>query len=155
RQLDVLSADIVTDETKATKMAELQDRIDAVKAKLTKEDSIVEDKKREKARVDATRMVGGYKVEDVTRPSDGVQIAPVLVQSLMLGAVVGLLLGFGLGLWAELADRSFRSPTDIRRQLGLTVLGHVPPIRTSDPAEVKPVAALDPLLAWLLRPPSD
>jgi polysaccharide biosynthesis transport protein len=154
RQLDVLSADIVTDETKATKMAELQDRIDAVKAKLAKEDGIVEDKKREKARVDATRTVGGYKVEDVTRPSDGHQIAPVLVQSLMLGAAVGVLLGLGLGLWAEFADRSFRSPTDIRRQLGLPVLGHVPPIRSNDPPEVKPVAALDPILACLIRPHS-
>ena len=75
------------------------------------------------------RTVGGYEVNDITKPSDGVQVAPVLIQSLLLGAVVGLLLGGGLGLRAELADRSFRSPGDIRRHLGLPVLGHIPPIR--------------------------
>ena len=90
----------------------------------------------------------------MTRPSDGVQVAPILVQSLLLGAVVGLVLGVGLGLWAEVADRSFRSPTDLRRQLGLPVLGHVPPIRITDPPEVKPEVALDPILASHLRPHS-
>jgi succinoglycan biosynthesis transport protein ExoP len=154
KQLDVLRQDIVTDEGKATKMAELQDKIDAVKSKLLKEEGMVGDKVREKERIDATKTVGGYKVEDVTRPTDGVQVAPVLVQSLLLGAVVGLLLGVGLGLWAELADRSFRSPVDIRRLLGLPVLGHIPPIRISDPQEVKPAADLDPILAVLTRPHS-
>jgi polysaccharide biosynthesis transport protein len=154
KQLEVLRGDIVKDEGKSTQMAELQYKIEAAKAKALREESLVTEKVRERNRVFATKTIGGYKVEDVTRPSDGVQIAPVLVQSLLLGAVVGLLLGVGLGLWAELADRSFRSPTDIRRQLGLPVLGHVPPIRISDPPETKPVAALDPILAAYLRPHS-
>ena len=112
------------------------------------------DKEREHDRIAATKSVGGYKVEDVTKPTDGVQVAPVLVQSLLLGAVFGLLLGIGLGLWAEIADRSFRSPLDIRRHLRVPVLGHIPPIRTNDPPEYKPSAALDPILAVILRPHS-
>jgi uncharacterized protein involved in exopolysaccharide biosynthesis len=153
-QLKVLQADIVTDEKKATQMSELQGTIDALKANRLRDQDLLRDKERERDRVSATSNVGGYKVEDVTRPTDGAQVAPVLVQSLLLGAVVGLLLGVGLGLWAELADRSFRSPLDIRRHLGLPILGHIPPIRTNDPPEVKPEAALDPILAAALRPHS-
>ena len=36
----------------------------------------------------------------------------------------------------------------------MPVLGHIPPIRTNDPPEFKPVAALDPILAAALRPHS-
>lgn len=154
KQLDVLKQEIVTDEAKSTRMSELQDRIDALKASQLRDETLLRDKEREKDRVSATETVGGFKVEDVTKPNDGVQIAPVLMQSLLLGSVLGLLLGGGLGLWAELADRSFRSPADIRRLLGLPILGHVPPIRTTEPPEYKPVAALDPILAVLLRPQS-
>jgi polysaccharide biosynthesis transport protein len=154
KQIEVLQKDIVADETKATQMAELQGAIDSRRADKLRDEGLLREKERERERVAATKSVGGYKVEDVTRPSDGVQIAPVLVQSLLLGAVVGLLMGVGLGLWAELADRSFRSPLDIRRHLGLPVLGHIPPIRTNEEPEYKPSAALDPILAVLLRPHS-
>jgi capsular exopolysaccharide synthesis family protein len=152
KQLEVLGTDIVADESNATKMSELQRQIDGLQANKQRDEGIRLEKQRERNRVNATRSVGGYKVQDVTKPSDGVQVAPVLVQSLLLGAVFGLLLGVGLGLWAELADRSFRSPLDIRRNLGLPVLGHVPPIQTSEPPEVKPLAALDPILSVHLRP---
>ena len=100
------------------------------------------------------------------------QFAPVLMQSLLLGACVGLVLGLGLALRAELTDRRVRVPNDrvpanrvvlapatppavaTPRQLGLPVLGHVPPIRVSEPAEVKPGTSLDPMLVMVLRPRS-
>ena len=154
KQLEILQNDILKDETNATKMSELQGMIDNRKENKVRDDTLLRDRERERERVTATKSSGGYKVEDVTKPSDGVQIAPVLVQSLLLGAVFGVLLGVGLGLWAELADRSFRSPLDIRRHLGLPVLGHIPPIRSNEPPELKPTAALDPILATHLRPHS-
>jgi capsular exopolysaccharide synthesis family protein len=154
RQLGVLQKEISADELKATRMSELQRQIDALQADKQRDEGRRRDQERERDRIAATKSVGGYKVEDVTEPTEGMQIAPVLVQSLLLGAVAGLLMGIGLGLWAELADRSFRSPLDIRRHLGLPVLGHVPPIRTNDPPEYSPVTALDPVLAVILRPHS-
>ncbi len=153
-QLKVLEKQITDDEDKAGQMAPLQLTIENLRQDETRDAVFLRDAKREKERITSTQSSGGYEVKDVTQPADGVQIAPVLVQSLMLGAVIGLLLGCGLGLWAELADRSFRSPADIRRHLGLSVLGHVPPIRIADPPEVKPEAKLDPVLAVFLRPRS-
>jgi capsular exopolysaccharide synthesis family protein len=153
-QLKVLADVIAADEQTTRKMAPLQLAIDSNQAALVRDEGLLRDAKREKERVSATQTVSGYEMREVSSPSDGAQVAPVLTNSLLLGAVVGLLLGAGLALRAELADRSFHSPGDIRRHLGLPVLGHVPLIRTTEPAEVKPAAALDPLLAVFLRPRS-
>lgn len=153
-QLDVLAKAIDRDEETVRKTAPLQQEIRGYEDALRDQARDLQTAQRERDRVANSRTSGGYEVRDVSKPADGVQVAPVLVQSLLFGAVVGLLLGGGLGLRAELADRGFRSPADIRRRLGLPVLGHVPVIRTADPPEVQPAAALDPVLAVYLRPKS-
>jgi succinoglycan biosynthesis transport protein ExoP len=53
-----------------------------------------------------------------------------------------------------LTDKSFRSPAEIRRRLGLPVIGHIPQIRIDTPADVNAPGGLDPVLAAALRPKS-
>lgn len=153
-QLKVLDEQVATDEGKARRMAPLQAEIESLQASLTATNARIWDTQREQASVSGNRSVSVYEVKDITKPNAGVQVSPVLFQSMFLGVIAGLLLGGALALRAELADRSFRSPADIRRALGLPILGHVPPMRVSDPAEVVPVAKLDPALAVYLRPRS-
>lgn len=153
-QLKVLAERIAEDEDKARRMAPLQQAIEANQAALARDAERLREAYREKERISSTRTSGGFEVRDVSRPGEGVQVAPVLIQSLALGLVVGLLLGGGLALWAELSDRSFRSPADVRRHLGLPVLGHIPLIPTDEPPEVRPQARLDPVLTVYLRPKS-
>jgi polysaccharide biosynthesis transport protein len=153
-QLKVLDKQIAEDEEKARLMAPLQSEIENAQLARTRDIGLLHDAEREKTRVSGNRSTSVFELKDITRPGDGVQVAPVLLQSLFLGALVGMLLGSGLALRAELADRSFRSPADIRRQLGLAVLGHVPLIRVSEPAETQSEAKLDPVLAVYLRPRS-
>jgi capsular exopolysaccharide synthesis family protein len=153
-QTERLKEQIAADEDTVRRMAPLQQAIRSYEATLQRDAAELLTAVREKDRVSGTRSTGGFEVRDVSKPADGVQVAPVLVQSLLLGAVLGLVLGSGLGLWAEMADRGFRSPADIRRRLGLPILGHVPVIRTNEPFEVKPTAALDPALVVYLRPKS-
>jgi len=153
-QLKILEKELADDEEKARQISPLQRTIEAHQATLLRDGMRIAEKEMERKQVNSTRSAGGFEVKDVTAPNTGTQIAPVLMQSLLLGAVLGLLLGTGLGLRAELADRGFHSPEDIRRRLGLPVLGHIPLIRTTDPSEVTPIAALDPVLAVFLRPRS-
>ena len=93
--------------------------IDGLKADSCAMRRSIRDKERERDRVDTTKNVGGYKVEDVSQAGRRGADRPGPRPVALLGAVFGLLLGGGLGLWAELADRSFRSPADIRRLLGV------------------------------------
>jgi capsular exopolysaccharide synthesis family protein len=153
-QMKVLDRQIVADEEKTRLMAPLQAKIVQLQQELLEIGRQVNETEGKKLEVSNTQTVSLFEVNDLSKPGDGIQVAPVLVQSLLLGAVVGLLFGAGLGLRAELADRSFRSPTDIRRHLGIPVLGHIPPIRTGEKPEVPSVRKLDPVLAVLLRPRS-
>jgi succinoglycan biosynthesis transport protein ExoP len=79
-----------------------------------------------------------------------VKVAPSLPQSLLLAGVIGLVFGLSLAYLAELTDKSFRSPEDIRKRLGLPVIGHIPPI-TALPAAA-PDSGLDPMIAAYHKP---
>jgi len=69
---------------------------------------------------------GGFDAKLIHPPGLGRKIAPSAVQVFPVSAVLGLIAGVGLAYLAEMSDKSFRTPADIRRRLGLPVIGHVP-----------------------------
>jgi len=68
----------------------------------------------------------GYNVEQIMSPGKGTWTSPNIGLNLVLGGLAGTLLGFGIGFLVDRADRSFRSPEEIRRTLGVPVIGHIP-----------------------------
>ena len=93
---------------------------------------------------------GGFQASVINEPTlEATPVAPRLSQSLMLGIAAGLLFGLLLAVFSELSDQSFRSPADIRKRLGMPLIGHIPPIRANVPAEVE--LALEPTLVSALR----
>ena len=65
-------------------------------------------------------------------PTTPKKVYPSAVTCVGLGALLGLMVGFGLGYLAELSDQSFRTPEEIRRQVGLAVIGHIPHFAPND-----------------------
>jgi capsular exopolysaccharide synthesis family protein len=76
------------------------------------------------------------------------------MQFLMAGAAVGLLLGVGLAYLADMADKSFRSPDEIRRRLGLPIVAHVPIMEEEGAPSSPDAPQLDRSLANYHRPTS-
>jgi hypothetical protein len=109
-------------------------------------------------RLEATKNSGGYNATAISEPSDGLKVAPRLVQSVLLFTFLGTLLGLGLAFAFELTDKSFRSPAEIRRRLGLPVIGHIPPIRTDLPTDNPALKGtepdMEPVIVTHLRPKS-
>lgn len=73
--------------------------------------------------------VGGFEVRVLASPGPGGKIGPNSFQAFMLAALLGCMGGLGLAYLAEVTDKSFRTPADIRRRLGLPVIGHIPLLR--------------------------
>ena len=103
---------------------------------------------------DATRGAGGYSASDITPPNFGGKVAPVMVQSALFGMVIGLMLGGGAMAFAEYNDKSFKSPAEIRKRLGVPVIGHIPELRLDLPAESGTPSGMRASMAAALRPKS-
>jgi capsular exopolysaccharide synthesis family protein len=100
------------------------------------------------------RNQGGYKAEILSPAGDGWKVEPRAVPVFGLGSVAGLLVGLALALLAEISDKSFRTPDEIRRRLGLPIVGHIPFLRPDEAAVEKAHAQgvnVDPLLCSYLQ----
>ncbi len=76
--------------------------------------------------INLVRNFGGYEPHVIARPGEGARVAASLYRTLMFALGFGLAVGLGLAYLADVSDRSFRTPEEIRRSLGLPILGHIP-----------------------------
>jgi capsular exopolysaccharide synthesis family protein len=107
--------------------------------------------------INIVRDFGGYDAKTIAPPGIGGKVAPKLWQTVIGGAVLGLLLGAGLAYLAEVSDKSFRTPDEIRRRLGLPIVGHIPFLTPGKEALARAASApsaLDPLLYTVFHPKS-
>ncbi len=102
--------------------------------------------------LDLISNFGGFDAQVITPPTEPEKISPRASLVFPMALVLGFVLGGGLVYLAELTDKSFRSPEDIRRRLGLPVMGIIPVLKkdakTGRKVPVGPML-LDPsLCSW-------
>jgi polysaccharide biosynthesis transport protein len=73
----------------------------------------------------------GFETQIITPPTEPEKVAPRGSMILPLSLFLGLLFGSGLAYLAEVADKSFRSPEDVRRRLGLPIMGVIPLVKVN------------------------
>lgn len=101
----------------------------------------------------------GYLVNTIKEPGWGMQIGPSLPLNLVLGGFAFGLLGFGVAFLIDRADQTFRSPEEIRRALGVQVVGHIPvyfPLEDDelDPQLPPPSPSIDRMICTYSNPDS-
>lgn len=74
---------------------------------------------------------GDFETQVITPPTPTEKISPRGSLVLPMALFLGLLLGSGLAYLADMTDKSFRSPEDVRRQLGLPIMGVIPLVKSS------------------------
>jgi capsular exopolysaccharide synthesis family protein len=107
--------------------------------------------------IDIVRDIGGYDAQTIYPPSasDVNKIEPRLSPILLGSVFFGLLTGLCLAYLAEVTDKSFRSPEDIRARMGVAVIGHIPFMKATTSTKVGPDGAkVYPTLCTLTQPRS-
>ncbi|MBC8876844.1 MAG: polysaccharide biosynthesis tyrosine autokinase [Planctomycetes bacterium] len=78
--------------------------------------------------INVSKDLGNIKTQVIHPPSGARQTAPDMKKSMTTAGILGLLAGLALAFVVDSLDRRFRSPDDIRNDLGLPVVGHIPVI---------------------------
>jgi len=76
--------------------------------------------------INLAKNIGGISTQVIFQPSPAGLVKPRLTSVAAAALLIGLVLGIGMAFLIDLADRSFRNPEDVRRQLGLPIVGHIP-----------------------------
>jgi capsular exopolysaccharide synthesis family protein len=104
--------------------------------------------------INLVRDFGGYQARVIDPAGLGVKVAPNVFQMLLAGLALGLLAGAGFAYLADVTDKSFRTPEEIRRRLGLPILGHIPLISATKNGTGSECEKLPPILCVAHRPSS-
>ena len=97
---------------------------------------------------------GGVKTQVISPPGLGEQVEPNAVVVGLLSTAMGVLLGVFVAYVVDRTDQRFQSPEDLRRQLGLPLVGHIPVITPAVGAGRDGVDSrtLDPILCTFHNP---
>lgn len=104
--------------------------------------------------VNLAKDYGGYITELISAPNSGVKCWPKIPFLVALGSLLGVLGGAALAVVAELADKSFKDHTDIERELGYSVLAHIPKVRPQDLRGISKEGPVEPIVVALHKPKS-
>lgn len=153
-QIELLESQMKKDLALGIQIGALQTDLMLIKENMTKLDQDIRDQQDKRNKLEVAKQSGGYEATKITTPTDGIQVAPSLTRTMALWLLLGIVAGVGLAVVVELTDKSFRTPAEIRRRLGLPVIGHIPPIRTSLANDKGIVGDMEPIVVSHLRPKS-
>jgi succinoglycan biosynthesis transport protein ExoP len=155
KQLRALTTRLIDDQQVLSNAGQLAAEITQLQEQLRQAELNIREIEAQKNIIVATKSFGGFEATAITPPHYGAQVAPVLMQSILMGLVIGVLISAAAVGVAEFSDRSFRTPAEIRKRLGVPVIGHIPFISAGTPADSGTPAGLLPTIVTALRPKSN
>lgn len=107
-------------------------------------------------KINLMKDAGGITTKTVAPPDGAAQVEPNIWKVLSVSGFVGLALGMGLAYLVDLADKSFRNPEEVRHELGVPILGHLPVIVTESRRRKKdaPQSPIGDIVCTFHRPKS-
>jgi capsular exopolysaccharide synthesis family protein len=154
-----LAALMTEEENQARKLESYEIQDEAFRTDIGLTTKVLDQTLKRLQEINLVRDFGGYEARVISEPGPGTKVSPIAWQFLFAGTFLGLLVGAGGAYLIEMADKSFRTPEEIRKRLGLPIVGHIPYLAHAE----RPVAVtgldgvaveLDPALFVLHRPSS-
>jgi polysaccharide biosynthesis transport protein len=78
------------------------------------------------------RNEGSIRTQVMSPPAPAGEVAGLIFRAVFVGGVIGFLLGFLVSYLAEVADKNFRTPDEVRQTLGVPIMAHIPPLPNLD-----------------------
>jgi capsular exopolysaccharide synthesis family protein len=109
---------------------EIQD--DSLHNEIAREQQLFESVLKRLQEINLLKDIGGYDLQVLSPAGPGGRLGEKTVPILVVGGVLGLFCGLGLAFLAEISDKSFRNPEEVRRLLGLPIVGQIPFLKQAD-----------------------
>ena len=138
------------DRKKATETARYLDSVERANEAIKPYQQLYENANARLRQLQLTPNSDIYNAKTIVEAAPGIKVAPSLVATLALALVLGAVAGIGLAYAAEWTDNGFHDPDEIRRGLGLPIVGHIPFL----PASPAPDSAVDEHLCAYHAPKS-
>ncbi len=90
--------------------------------------------RREEARISEAEKVGNMRVIDKAEMPKK-PVSPRKQLNLAIGLMLGLTMGLGLAFFLESLDTSLKTPDEVEKKTGLTIIGSIPRIRATKGSE--------------------
>ncbi len=148
-RIETLTNMIDTETKKARDMTQYEVEEERLRATRDQSSKLLDVLVNQLQRIDVSKNFGGYEANAIAPPSQARKVAPNALTVFPLAGIGGLVAGLCLAYLAELSDKSFRTPAEIRRRLGLPVIGHIP-YYAPDEKAAKQVAAGEPVVDPML-----
>lgn len=159
KKLEELNGRFEEERKHAKQLASFQVQDEQFRSEITRTQQMFDAVIKRLEEINLVKDYGGVSTQLISPPCVGVIVRPKLALVLALAGVLGMILGMGLGYLVDIADKSFRSPEEIRRQLGLPVIGHIPVIeaprrKTADAEGESAANAISSILCTFHQPKS-
>ncbi len=115
-----------TEQKEAKDLEKLELRDETFRSELARKQQLFDVVIKRLEEISLTNDLGGYAATVVSAAKPGEMVEPNLVKILLVACFLGTMGGVGLAYLVDLADKRYRSPEDIRSDLGISVLGHIP-----------------------------
>jgi capsular exopolysaccharide synthesis family protein len=117
---------LAQEQEQAKELIGYENQDDAFRKEISRSQQLFDSVSKRLQEVNLLKEFGGFEAQVIAPAGPGKIVSPKPVPIFSIAAFLGLLAGFALAYLAELSDHSFRTPEEIRRRLGLPVVGHIP-----------------------------
>ncbi len=115
-----------SEQEEAKKLVNFENQDDTFRTEIARNQQLFESISKRLTEVNLLRDFGGFESQSISPAVTGWKVGPKPIPIFVVASFLGLLAGFGMAYLTEVSDKSFRTPEEVRRQLGLPIVGHIP-----------------------------
>lgn len=138
------------EQAEAQKLLVHEIKDDTFRKDIAREQQLFESVVKRLQEINLLKDLGGYDIRCIAPAGAAWKVGQKTVPVFVVAGLMGLFGGLGLAFLAEISDKSFRTPEDVRLRLGLPIMGQIPFLHKKDMEAVKPGEAGAPRIARTL-----